>query len=196
MELSYFGSSSFLYYLLQWLDRIKNGINDSNVTVFAVTCWILWRSRNKEVFNDNKWNVWHILRQIHPSSFGRFVRFSCSSIYWLMQWALLILGFSLLPLLLLFVFSFQSDKKKNFVIRFSEYHQNFHILKFSLVFLLSFNIILSISSIFYLTPSFLVHLKISKQVESDFMLEQTKLVTFWIMVRGTISQDLKENTKT
>lgn len=29
-----------------------------------VTCWIIWKSRNAEIFTDTKWELWHILNQI------------------------------------------------------------------------------------------------------------------------------------
>lgn len=43
---------------------LKQNMQDSRGTLFMVTCWIIWRARNSEIFNDSKWELWHSMNQI------------------------------------------------------------------------------------------------------------------------------------
>lgn len=47
-------------------------IDEAHGTLFAVTCWILWKARNEELFNDISWDRWYIVNQI--LSLHRLVR--------------------------------------------------------------------------------------------------------------------------
>lgn len=67
--------------LKSWL---KNNILHSRGTIFVVICWIIWKERNVEIFNDLKWEDRYVLSQISflndliHKAFGTISREHCS----------------------------------------------------------------------------------------------------------------------
>lgn len=43
---------------------IRSNLAGTQSTLFAVSCWVLWKAHNNEVFNDQRWTIWYILNQI------------------------------------------------------------------------------------------------------------------------------------
>ena len=46
-------------------DWIQNNIQGDKGLLFSINCWFIWRSRNKDIFNDKVQPVWHFANQIY-----------------------------------------------------------------------------------------------------------------------------------
>lgn len=42
----------------------KSHAMKSKGSLFVITCWIIWKSRNAEIFSDKRWENWPILSHI------------------------------------------------------------------------------------------------------------------------------------
>lgn len=49
----------------EWI--YKNADGEKGLT-FIVTCWVVWKAQNVAVFNDENWEEWHIINQIHAQT--------------------------------------------------------------------------------------------------------------------------------
>ncbi|KAG5051459.1 hypothetical protein GLYMA_02G110900v4 [Glycine max] len=47
-----------------WIQRFSNHCKGS---LFACTCWFLWRVHNVHVFEDKEWPEWYIINQIQTT---------------------------------------------------------------------------------------------------------------------------------
>lgn len=45
-------------------DWLFNRLQDPDGTTFATACWVLWKARNEDVFNDKISPWWYIVNQI------------------------------------------------------------------------------------------------------------------------------------
>lgn len=64
LEFSSFGCASRCsdsWHISSW---IRNNVNGNSGILFYVACWIIWKARNREIFQDNTWNHWNVLHQI------------------------------------------------------------------------------------------------------------------------------------
>lgn len=52
------------FYSLDCLEWINHYMSQSQNSLFATACWIIWKARNSEIFNDVSWSVWFSLNQI------------------------------------------------------------------------------------------------------------------------------------
>lgn len=47
---------------------MRLNIDGQHGVQFAITCWILWKARNAEIFTDKAWDHWFIINQINTLS--------------------------------------------------------------------------------------------------------------------------------
>lgn len=43
---------------------LRSQLCTAHASLFAVSCWIIWKARNHEVFNDQRWSEWQLINQI------------------------------------------------------------------------------------------------------------------------------------
>lgn len=52
------------FYTSNVFDWLVNNLKGPNGILFAITIWILWKSRNATIFHDQLWDLWQIVSQI------------------------------------------------------------------------------------------------------------------------------------
>lgn len=53
-----------LFFSASCKDWVQDNLYGPNTSLFAITCWFIWKARNSSVFEDVDWELWMILSKI------------------------------------------------------------------------------------------------------------------------------------